>query len=138
MVHSVTFGRAANHLLQQSTSTQRKQKKTCGMTIISVIRLYEHTFPRGGALELSMQILQSAFELKMEIICERKIVKILTADVDHHRHITVAGGIQSYSCSQYEHCNRLGSSLLRIRPVCTYKTSLNPTTTNVICFSVFL
>jgi hypothetical protein len=72
----------------------------------------------------------------MEIICEIKLVKVLTADVDHHRHITIVGGILSYSYSQYEHSNRLGNNLLRTRPVCTCATSLNPATINVICFSV--
>ena len=66
------------HLLQQSTSTQQKQKKTCEMMLISVIQLYEHMFPGGGALELSMRIFQSAFGLKMKIICKIKLVKMLT------------------------------------------------------------
>ena len=33
---------------------------------------------QGGALELSMRIFQSAFGLKMKIICKIKLVKMLT------------------------------------------------------------
>ena len=62
---------------------------------------------------------------------------MLTADVDHHRHITIAGGIRSYSYSQYDHFNRLGNNLLRMRPVCTCTTSLHSTTINVICVCYF-
>ena len=66
-----------------------------------------------------------------------KLVKMLTADDDHRRHITIAGGIRSYSYNQYEHLNRLGNNLLRMRPVCTCTTSLHSTTINVICVCYF-
>jgi hypothetical protein len=84
-----------------------------------------------------MRTLQPAIGLKIKAICEMKLVKMLTADVDHRRHITIAGGIRSYSYNQYDHFNRLGNNLLRMRPVCTCTTSLHSTTINVICVCYF-
>ena len=85
-----------------------------------------------------MRTLQSAIGLKIKAICEMKLVKMLTADVDHRRHITIAGGIPSYSYSQYEHSNRLGNNLLRMRPVCTCTTSLHLMIINLFVFLFFV